>query len=160
MDNKENGKIINRVVVFKCITILVFAFFAWSSYAIDPVYKDFFGKAIKGTDPVAYFTEGKPTKGTSKYTYEWNGAEWHFSSEENLVLFQENPEKYSPQFGGYCAWAVSQGYTASIDPNAWKIVNEKLYLNYSLSVQKKWSRDIPGNIKKAEKNWPELLGED
>lgn len=158
MNKKESGKIINRVVIFKSIAILIFTLFSLSSYAIDPVYKDNFGRAIKGIDPVAYFTEGKPTKGTRKYTYEWNGAEWRFSSEENLALFQENPEKYSPQFGGYCAWAVSQGYTASINPDAWTIVNEKLYLNYSLSVQKKWSKDIPGNIEKAEKNWPKLLG--
>ena len=148
-----------RIVAFTCVAILVFALFADASYAIDPVYKDIFGRAIKGTDPVAYFTEGKPTKGTREYTYEWKDAEWRFSSKENLLLFQENPEQYSPQFGGYCASAVSQGYTASIDPKAWTIVNDKLYLNYSLRVREKWSQDIPGNIKKAEKNWPILLAE-
>ena len=67
------------------------------------------------------------------------------------------PEKYAPQYGGYCAWAVSQGYTASSDPTAWKIVNGKLYLNYSVGVQRKWSEDIPGNIAKADSNWPNVL---
>lgn len=141
------------------IVFLIIGLFARSSYAIDHVYKNFFGLAIKGIDPVAYFLDGKPIKGKSEYKFMWKKAEWRFSSKKNLSLFMENPDKYAPQFGGYCAWAVSQGYTASIDPEAWKIVNDKLYLNYSLSVQEKWSEDIPGNIKKAEKNWPKLLSE-
>jgi YHS domain-containing protein len=144
-------------------TVALVCFFAviiaQPCYALDPINKNFLGLAIKGTDPVSYFTEGRPVKGKSNYTYKWKDAEWRFSSEENLSLFKGSPEKYAPQFGGYCAWAVSQGYTAGIDPEAWKIVEGKLYLNYSLRVQKKWSQDIPGNIQKAEKNWPELLSQ-
>ncbi|GAL19227.1 hypothetical protein JCM19235_2650 [Vibrio maritimus] len=79
-----------------------------TAHAVEPVYSDFFGKAIRGYDPVAYFTEGKPVKGDSDYTYSWNDAEWYFSSQENLSLFTANPEKYAPQYGGYCAWAVSK----------------------------------------------------
>ncbi|MGR5457454.1 YHS domain-containing (seleno)protein, partial [Vibrio alfacsensis] len=75
-------------------------------------YSDFFGKAIKGYDPVAYFTVGKPLKGDSDITYEWNGAKWYFSTQENRQQFVSNPTAYTPQYGGYCAWAVSQGYTA------------------------------------------------
>ena len=111
------------------------------------------GVAIRGTDPVAYFKESKAVQGSSEFEYEWMGVKWQFSNEENRDLFASNPEEYAPQYGGYCAWAVSQGYTASIDPQAWKIVDGKLYLNYSQDVQKRWSKDIPGNIAKADANW-------
>ena len=125
--------------------------------AKDAVYQSFFGTAIDGTDPVAYFTENKPVKGSSDFAHEWNGATFHFASAENRDLFAANPEKYAPQYGGYCAWAVSQGYTASTDPNAWKIVDGKLYLNYNKSVQQKWEADIPGHIASGDANWPKVL---
>ena len=125
--------------------------------AKDAVYQSFFGTAIDGTDPVAYFTENKPVKGSSDFAHEWNGATFHFASAENRDLFAANPEKYAPQYGGYCAWAVSQGYTASTDPEAWKIVDGKLYLNYSKSVQQTWEQDIPGNIAAGDGNWPKVL---
>ena len=114
------------------------------------------GIAIKGTDTVAYFTEGKAVKGDKKYSYQWGNTTWWFKNEQNRDLFAQNPEKYAPQFGGFCAWAVSQNYTAPIDPQAWKIVDGKLYLNYSKSVQKTWSQDIQGNIIKGNRNWPNL----
>ena len=114
------------------------------------------GVAIKGTDPVAYFTESSVVQGTSEYAYEWSGAVWHFSSAEHRDLFAANPEQYAPQYGGYCAWAVSQGYTAPIDPEAWKIVDGKLYLNYDKRIQARWEKDIPGNIAKANENWPNI----
>ncbi|GEA51965.1 hypothetical protein VIN01S_27690 [Vibrio inusitatus NBRC 102082] len=125
--------------------------------AIEPVYSDFFGKAIGGYDSVAYFTEGKPVEGSKQFKHQWNDATWYFSSDENRAAFIENPEKYAPQYGGYCAWAVSQGYTAKIDPNAWYIYEGKLYLNYNKSIQAKWQKDIPNNVTKAEANWPSLL---
>ncbi|WP_112480083.1 YHS domain-containing (seleno)protein [Vibrio variabilis] len=130
---------------------------ATSAYALEPVYSDFFGKAIRGYDPVAYFTQGKPVKGDGDYTYEWNDATWYFSSKQNQDLFTANPDRYAPQYGGYCAWAVSKGYTAKIDPTAWYIHHDKLYLNYSKSVQSTWQQDIPGNIASADQNWPNLL---
>ncbi len=113
--------------------------------------------AIRGHDPVAYFTEGKPTKGSNDYTFEWKGEKFRFASAENLALFKANPEKYAPQYGGYCAYAVSEGYTASTVPEAWTIVDGKLYLNYSLGVRKRWSKDIPGRVAAADKNWPGVL---
>ncbi|MEM8790479.1 MAG: YHS domain-containing (seleno)protein [Pseudomonadota bacterium] len=125
--------------------------------AQDPIYQSFFGTAIDGTDPVSYFTEGKPVEGSSEHTMDWNGATWRFSSAENLAKFAANPEKFAPQYGGYCAWAVSQGYTASTDPDAWSIVDGKLYLNYNQSVQEKWERDIPNLIARGDANWPEVL---
>ncbi|MEL7173254.1 MAG: YHS domain-containing (seleno)protein, partial [Pseudomonadota bacterium] len=85
------------------------------------------------------------------------GATWRFSSAENRDLFVENPEKYAPQYGGYCAWAVAQGYTAATDPEAWAIVDDKLYLNYNKSVQAKWEKDVPGHIASADGNWPTVL---
>ena len=113
--------------------------------------------AIDGTDPVAYFTEGKAVKGSSGFTHRWKGAAWRFKNAANRDAFAANPEKYAPQFGGYCAWAVSRGNTADIDPEAWKVFRGKLYLNYSKSVQAQWVEDIPGNIAKAEGHWPGVL---
>ena len=114
--------------------------------------------AIEGTDPVAYFAEGRAVEGSSDYTHRWMGAKWRFKNAANRDAFVADPEKYAPQFGGYCAWAVSQGYTASIDPEAWTINKGKLYLNYSKGVRAQWSEDIPGNIAKGERNWPKVLG--
>lgn len=113
--------------------------------------------AIRGTDPVAYFTEGKAVEGSSEFEYEWQGATWRFSSEENRQLFASNPEAYAPQYGGYCAKALSEGNVVSTDPEAWKIVDGKLYLNYSPEVQRQWLRDVPGNIAKADARWPDVL---
>ena len=125
-------------------------------YAKPPVFETRAG-AIRGYDTVAYFTESKPVKGSKDYVVEWNGSRWYFASAANRDRFKASPEKYAPQYGGYCAWAVANGYTASTDPAAWRIVNGKLYLNYSLGVQENWSKDIPGNIARADKNWPRVL---
>ena len=113
--------------------------------------------AIRGYDPVAYFTVGEPTPGRDKYSTKWQGAIYKFSSAENLALFKSDPEQYAPQYGGYCAYAVSKGATASTEPEAWTIVNGKLYLNFNLGVQKRWRKDIPGHIKAADNNWPGVL---
>ncbi|MGQ4646204.1 YHS domain-containing (seleno)protein [Lyngbya aestuarii] len=115
------------------------------------------GIAIRGTDPVAYFQQGKPVQGKPQYTYQWANITWQFSSTQNRDLFASNPEKYAPQYGGFCAWAVSQNYTAGTDPNAWTIVNDKLYLNATKGVQSTWEKDIPGNIARANQNWPGIL---
>ena len=114
------------------------------------------GLAIRGYDPVAYFTDGRPVPGKADLSSAWNGATWRFATAEHKAAFDAEPAKYAPQYGGYCAWAVSQGYTAPIDPNAWKVVDGKLYLNYSADVQKDWQKDVPGHIAKANGNWPGL----
>ena len=124
--------------------------------AQDPVYT-LSDLAVSGYDPVAYFADGKPVEGSRDHSYAWNGATWRFASQGNLDQFKADPAKFAPQFGGYCSWAVSQGYTASADPQAWRIVDGKLYLNYNLDVQKTWSQDIPRNIAKGEGNWPAVL---
>jgi YHS domain-containing protein len=115
------------------------------------------GIALKGADPVAYFTDASYVAGDAAHSYDWNGATWHFASAENRDQFASDPEKYAPQYGGYCAWAVSQGNTAAIDPNAWEIVDGKLYLNYNQKVKDRWVEDIPGNISQADQNWPQVL---
>ena len=128
-----------------------------AAWAAAPVNVDKAKLALQGYDPVAYFEEGKPVKGKAEYTVAWMEATWRFASAKNKEAFQADPARYAPQYGGYCAWAVSQGYTADIDPSAWKIVNGKLYLNYNKSIQEKWAKDIPGLVAKADKNWPGIL---
>lgn len=128
--------------------------------AVDPVNTGLFSStAIKGYDPVAYFTDGEPVKGSKTYTAEHQGATWRFASAEHRDLFEADPERYASQYGGYCAWAVAQGSTAGIDPEAWKIVDGKLYLNYDEEVQRKWLADVEGHIAAADANWPELIAD-
>lgn len=131
--------------------------FSAVAFALEPVFSDRSGNAINGYDAVAYFTENKPVEGNDAFVHAWNGGTWKFSSADNLQAFMADPEKYAPQFGGYCAWAVSQGYTASTDPDAWHIHEGRLYLNYNKSIQRKWQRDTPGNISAGNANWPDLL---
>ena len=114
------------------------------------------GVAIKGYDPVSYHTMNQAVAGEAQFAFEWKGAKWLFSSQENKNLFSSNPDKYAPEYGGYCAYASSKGALAPIDPDAWTIHGNKLYLNYSLSVRKIWRQDIEGNIIKANTNWPKL----
>jgi len=140
---------ITRSVIFASLLLA-------TSLIADSINTNWRGLAIKGYDPVAYFTDAKPVEGKSGFTFEWQDAKWRFASAEHRDMFAKEPERFAPQFGGYCAWAVSQGYTAGIDPDAWKIVDGKLYLNYSPEIQEKWAQDIPGNIVKAEANWPKL----
>jgi len=104
------------------------------------------GIAIDGTDPVSYFKQGKPVAESSSITHKWKGVTWRFSSEDNRAAFAANPTAYAPQYGGYCAYAVSEGYTASTVPDAWKIVDGKLYLNYSRGVQRTWERNYSQRI--------------
>lgn len=109
--------------------------------------------AIKGYDPVAYFTEGKPVKGLDSISLNWQGATWHFANSHHRELFIAEPEKYAPQFGGWCAYGWSKGYPAKIEPEAWSIVDGKLYLNYSLDVRNDWEKKRAEYIQKAEKSY-------
>jgi YHS domain-containing protein len=138
--------------------VLLLSALAACSSTVTPVNVTKEGLAIKGYDPVAYFTEGRPVKGKKEFQYEWKGAKWRFASAEHRDLFKSNPDRYAPQYGGYCAYAISQGKIADIDPYAWNIVNGKLYLNLNKDVQKLWSKNIPGYIRKADRNWPHILG--
>ena len=124
--------------------------------AQPPVYAEG-GIAINGYDPVAYFTDAKPVEGSAEFTSEYMGATFQFASAENRDTFAADPEAYAPQYGGYCAYAVSKGYTATTSPNAWTVHDGKLYLNFNKAVRALWSRDIPGNIELGDGNWPRVL---
>ena len=114
------------------------------------------GEAIRGYDVVAYFKDSKPVKGKDGYMFIWKDAIWKFSNEENLKEFKADPAKYAPQFGGYCAYGVSDGsgHKAPTDPAAWTIIDGKLYLNYSLDVRARWNEKRHERIENAIKNWP------
>lgn len=109
-----------------------------------------------GYDVVAYFS-GQSAPGNAEITTVWNGATWRFVNAQNKAAFESAPEKYAPQFGGYCAYAVANGYTAKGDPEAWSVADGKLYLNYSKGVRAKWQEDVPGNITAGNANWPKVL---
>lgn len=113
-------------------------------------------QAIRGYDPVAYFTESKPVKGNSDYSYAYKDATWLFSSAANRDAFKADPTKYMPQYGGYCAYGTSQGHKAPTEPEAWTIVDGKLYLNYNPKVKTKWSENQAKNIQMADEQWPKL----
>jgi hypothetical protein len=140
------------------LSSLVVAFlFAGAAVAQKaPVYSDSAG-AIRGYDPVAYFTEARPVKGSPQFTHRWNGATWRFASADNRDRFAAAPDKYAPQYGGYCAYGVASGYAVKIEPDAWSVVDGKLYLNYDRNVQADWKKDVPGYIRKADANWPGVL---
>ena len=146
---------------------VLFAFFIGAALAAmpaaaaekDPVFSTRGNLAIRGHDPVAYFTEGKAVKGDRDFTLGWQGADWRFASAGNRDLFAASPETYAPQYGGYCAWAVSRNYTAPTDPDAFTIVDGKLYLNYNRKVMEQWLEDRDRNIEKADGNWPAVLEE-
>jgi YHS domain-containing protein len=140
-------------------TLVLIAAILISSAALaqkPPVFSDRDG-AIRGHDPVAYFDQKGPVKGSKQFSHPWHGATWYFASAENRDKFAAEPERYAPRYGGYCAYAVAQGYTADIDPSAWSIVDGRLYLNYSLSFRERWKKDIPGYIRKGDANWPAVL---
>jgi len=145
-------------IFFRTILLLSSFLMVSNAWAVDPTYTGFFSsKAIKGYDTVAYFTEGKPVEGKDEFSTEYNEATWLFSSHENLELFIEDPEKYAPQYGGYCAYAVARNSTASIKPELFTIHDGKLYLNYNASVNEKWIANKENFIQDADKNWPGIL---
>ena len=115
------------------------------------------GIAVDGTDVVAYFTQNAPVAGNADITHDYMGTTWRFASVENRDAFAADPAAYAPQYGGYCAYAVSEGYTASTIPEAWSIVDGKLYLNYSAGVKRRWEQDIPGRVAAADAKWPSVL---
>ena len=131
---------------------------ATTAWAAEPPVFSAAGIAINGIDPVAYFTEERPIEGDAAHAIDWDGAQLLFASAENKAMFMADPERFKPQYGGYCAYAVSKGYTASTDPKAWSIYNDRLYLNYSRPVRALWALDKEGHIASANANWPGVLG--
>ena len=113
---------------------------------------------VGGYDPVAYFKEGKAMKGNGWHVAYHKGVTYVFANKMNRKTFEADPEKYLPAYGGYCAYGVAVGKKFVADPEVWKIVEGTLYLNLDKAIQSKWNEDIPGYIKKADANWPKILG--
>lgn len=140
---------------------IVLVIIVWVSSSVillaqTPVYAPN-GVAINGYDPVAYFQDNKPVAGKAEFSFEWNGAKWQFASAENLAKFKEHPEQFAPQYGGYCAYGASRGYLAQTDPQAFTVLDNKLYLNYNLEVRTEWMKDLNNRIAKANENWDSKL---
>lgn len=113
--------------------------------------------AARGYDVTAYILQGKPVRGSASHQLQYKGATWRFATPENLARFKASPAAFEPQFGGYCAWAVSQGYIAPGDPEQWKIVDAKLYLNFNARAKELWEADQADAIKRGHANWPAVL---
>lgn len=144
------------------ITTMALALFVivGPAQAADPIYTGTFSnKAVGGYDTVAYHTENKAVKGSKEFSTIWKSASWYFKSQENLDLFKADPEKYAPQYGGYCAWAVAHDNLVKADPKTWHIDDGKLYLNYDKSVADEWLPRKGELIPKADEKFPELLEE-
>lgn len=131
-----------------------------STFAVAEIDTDAGGVALKGHDPVAYFTVGKTVKGSAEHSVQHNGATYHFSSGENAEAFTADPEKFSPKYGGYCAFGTTFGKKVPGDPQAWEIVEGTLYINSSPDVHTRWSKDVPGNIGKADGIWGDIQDKD
>lgn len=138
------------------LAVAIFLLLSLSAFADGPICGATKGPAIGGYDPVAYFTVGKPQKGNPEFKAEWSGATWHFANAEHRDQFLKEPEKYAPQYGGFCAYAMSRGGEVDGDGERWKIVDGKLYLNNNWFAQNLWLKDIPGKVKKADRQWPEV----
>ncbi len=161
MHPHKTGGLSRRAMLAVGAAALFAASAAFAAPAINTIKPGLFGSrgdtAILGYDTVAYFTEGKPVKGQDTLVHEWQGAKWKFSSQANLEQFKASPEKFAPQYGGYCAYGVTQDNLVSIEPDKFKIVGGKLYLNYNADVQEKWNKDIPGYIRQADAKFQTLL---
>ena len=145
------------MIAFAVALVWVFAGVGGGARADQPMIFAVKGAAINGYDPVAYFAQGAAVRGNPGHKVMWKGATWYFVSSRNRETFEANPRAYAPKYGGYCAYAVSRGYTASTDPTAWRIEDGRLFLNHSLRVREVWQSDMAANIKRANANWPAVL---
>lgn len=142
----------------KSSLFLILFCFSSAVFSADPIQTSFLtDTAVSGYDTVAYFKENAAIKGKKEFEYDWMGANWRFSSAENLELFINDPHAYAPQFGGYCSYAVGLGATAPGDPKQFSVVNDKLYLNYSSKTKVLWEDDRDQFIASGEENWPGLI---
>lgn len=132
-------------------------FLLWAALHVQAQKSEIFVKdsiAVKGYDVVAYFTQSAPVKGNPEFVQVWKGGKWYFANRENREAFKASPEKYAPQYGGYCAYGTADGHKAPTDPDAWTVSDGKLYLNYNKKVMETWRKDQANFIEKANKNWP------
>jgi YHS domain-containing protein len=142
----------------KLLTLLVgIALTGATAYAKDLVNVDPAGLALQGYDPVAFFSDGKAVSGKADLTALYQGATYRFATEQHQATFNQDPARYAPAFGGFCAYAVSQGHTAPVEIDTWQILDGRLLLNYNLKVKGMFDADRQANVKKADSNWPNLV---
>ncbi len=141
------------------ITGIAFGLVSHATAANPTVNVNAQGTALEGNDPVAFFADKKAESGNPTFSSEYNGAKYLFASEEHKQAFDAEPDKYAPKYGGFCAFGVSVGKKLPVQINTWQVVDDHLYLNYNKDVEKKFKKDVPGNIAKAEKNWPAGKGQ-
>jgi len=139
------------------IALMLFSALSTIATAKDLLNLDRSGVAIQGYDPVAFFTDNRPVKGNPQFQSEYRGAKYYFVSAEHKALFDKEPAKYEPQFGGYCAYGASKGHTAPVKIEAWQIVNGRLLMQYDLGVKDDFNKDQQNNLRKADQNWPGLV---
>lgn len=145
------------ILILTIISILILVIYIITSQEKKSLIYSSSSGALDRYDPVAYFSFNKAIKGKNMYTCMWEGATWYFINYEHQRLFLESPEKYTPEFGGYCAYAMAKGKKCKVDPESWEIVDGKLYLNHSPNIHRKWLRNRPEFIRKANENWDELF---
>ena len=144
------------MLIRRCAVVALLVATAATGAAAQRVNADRRGLAVKGYDVVAYFVDGRAVPGDASFEHVVDGVRYRFASASNRDRFAREPLRFLPQYGGFCAWAVSRGYTADTDPLAWRVVDGRLFLNYDRSVQRQWEGDIPGNVTKGDANWPGL----
>jgi YHS domain-containing protein len=140
---------------FKILSILILTWLISCNSSTSEIYQ-VNNYAIDGYDVVAFHTHQKPIKGNKEFSFHWKDANWLFVNQTNLDKFIKEPERYAPQYGGYCAYGMSQGYKASTEADTWTILDHKLYFNYNQDVKKKWNLDQEGYIEKADDYWPNI----
>jgi YHS domain-containing protein len=143
-------------VFFLIITLMLLVGFANAQKTMYFNNLNSHGVILDGYDAVAFFTDNKPVKGDAAFQHNYEGATYYFTSADHLNLFKATPEKYKPQFGGWCAYAVSLGRIAPIDVNNFSIVDGRLFIQHNQRAVAGWNKDVPGNIVKADKYWPEV----
>ncbi len=149
----------HRRALLLAIATLASAPLAMPAYADQPpVHVGMFSNiAVGGYDPVAYFVSGRPIRGEAQFQETYRGVQYRFANAQNLARFRTSTEAYLPQYGGYCAWAVSQGATAPGNPQNWRLVDGKLYLFSSAELQRRWAADVPNLVRRGDANWPSVL---
>ena len=144
------------VLAASAAALLAMTAYAYDENSASPINVDASGLALKGHDPVAYFSASAPTLGKQQFSAQHQGATYRFASAANRDAFVANPTRYAPAYGGFCAMGVALEKKLDVDPQAWRVVDGRLYLNVNKDVQKRWLDDVPGNLATAEKNWPRL----
>jgi YHS domain-containing protein len=140
----------------KFFTLALFGLLLATRLAVAGAFFEKDGVALGGYDPVAYFELQQPTRGVPEHNHTYKGSKFLFASAKNQEKFVDDPEKYAPQYGGFCALGTANGYKVRTEPDAFKVVDGKLYFNYNRKVLQLWTQDQPGYIARANRNWPEV----